>query len=508
LIVLGGILAGAAALRLYWIDQPFVDFHGWRESSTAMMAENILHRGRVLSPEVNWDGPGPSYNGREFQLVTFIASLLYRVTGQVDWAGRIVGVAFGLWGIFALHRLVSLVWDERRALAGAAVMAILPGSLFIDREFLPDPAMVALITTGCWLTLRYLHFSRLRDLIGSVVVMTLGVLTKLTGLCVVLAIIYAAWSIRSPESRARLPRLLVAGVVMLMPVALYYGWAWHLSRTSPPYHFAGSQGFVWNSSFAAWWAEGYFADGLLRELTNIWTGLGLLLVVGALVVAPPRVETAGVERQAPASRFFHWWLLVSGGSYYLIGASHLVWQPYNFHLFDPPAAALAGHAVIVLADTARRHAGVWAARLILVGLPVSIAISGLPYLRSVYEPISAGGHRMGLALRDVSAPGDLVVTIPEFAGDPVAIYYSRRRGWVFPPASVWAAIPENWDQAIEAKEAAEWLDHLRHQGARWLAIVAPQRARLWRVNPDLAAYVERHFDVGLEAPDYVIFRAR
>jgi 4-amino-4-deoxy-L-arabinose transferase-like glycosyltransferase len=412
-----------------------------------------------------------------------------------------VGVLFGLWGIFALYKLISLVWDERRALAGAAVMAVFPGSLFIDREFLPDPGMVSLVTTGCWLAVAYLRFGRRRDLVWSTLAMTAGVLTKLTGLCVVLAIAYAALSIQSGSSQVRRRSLFIAGLAMLVPVALYYAWAWHLSRTYPPYHFAGSQGFIWHSTFATWWAEGYFATGLWQETRNIWTGLGLVLMAVALPLRPAPVRSG-------APYFFHWWLLISGGSYFAIGASHLIGQPYNFHLFDPAAAALAGHTVITIANASRRRIGVLASGIVVVALPLAIGLSGLPYLRMVYGSFSSDAYRMGIALRQLSAPTDLVVTIPEYAGDPVAIYYARRHGWVFPPASVWSTIPENWDEVIMQPAAETWLEGLRTEGARWFAIVAAQKERLWRLNPSLADYVDRHFEIRQETEGYTIFQLR
>src|SRR5215471_12398938 len=100
------ILLVGAALRLEHVTQPFVDKFSWREASTAMMAQNFF-RGQwnILYPEVDWGGPGPNYQGREFQTVTYIAALLYKIVGQHDWVGRCVAVAFGLWGIFALYQL-------------------------------------------------------------------------------------------------------------------------------------------------------------------------------------------------------------------------------------------------------------------------------------------------------------------------------------------------------------------------------------------------------------------
>src|SRR5690242_16872859 len=69
---IAAILLIAALARLYHVDQPLTDVFSWRESSTAMMADNFYHRGwNILYPEVSWDGPGPSYQGRELQTVSY-----------------------------------------------------------------------------------------------------------------------------------------------------------------------------------------------------------------------------------------------------------------------------------------------------------------------------------------------------------------------------------------------------------------------------------------------------
>ena len=126
------ILVVATLLRCDQIHQPFIDGFSWREASTAMMAHNFYQTNwNIFFPQVDWGGAGPNYQGREFQTVSYITALLYVIFGQQDWVGRSVAVVFGVWGIFALYQLVRLVWDEKHALVSAAVMAILPGSIFI-----------------------------------------------------------------------------------------------------------------------------------------------------------------------------------------------------------------------------------------------------------------------------------------------------------------------------------------------------------------------------------------
>src|SRR5213595_49024 len=213
-LLLAGILVLGAVLRFNYITQPFTDVFSWRQASTAMMASNFYHRSwNIFYPEVNWTGPGPGYQGREFQTVSYIAALVYVFVGEHDWVGRSVATLFGLWGIFALYQLVRRVWNEQRALLSAAVMALLPGSIFIERSFLSDPAMVALMTTSIWMLIVYLQTDRLRFLLLSGVIGVWGVLTKPPGLVISFAMIYATLTILRFRHKLKPRRIVLMGIV-------------------------------------------------------------------------------------------------------------------------------------------------------------------------------------------------------------------------------------------------------------------------------------------------------
>src|SRR5215469_12973115 len=96
--LLTAILIVGAILRFNHITQPLIDAFSWRETDTAMMAENYYSTDwNILRTKLNWDGPGPGYQGREFQTVSYLTALLYLLVGQQDWVGRAVAVMFGLW---------------------------------------------------------------------------------------------------------------------------------------------------------------------------------------------------------------------------------------------------------------------------------------------------------------------------------------------------------------------------------------------------------------------------
>ncbi len=113
--VLAGILVLAALFRLHDVQQPLIDAFSWRQASTAMMADNFLARSwNIFFPEVSWTGPGPAYQGRELQIISYITALLYALFGWHDWLGRLVAI-----GLRSLGRFCPAPFDQSRVGHGA-----------------------------------------------------------------------------------------------------------------------------------------------------------------------------------------------------------------------------------------------------------------------------------------------------------------------------------------------------------------------------------------------------
>jgi uncharacterized membrane protein YuzA (DUF378 family) len=522
--ILASILVAAAVLRFNHINQPFTDYINWRQASTAMMADNFYRRNwNIFYPEISWDGPGPSYNGREFQTITYIAALLYRLVGQHDWVGRSVAVMFGLWGVFALYQLVRRVWGEEHALVAAAVMALLPGSIFIERSFIPDPAMVSLVTTSFWFLVAYLQTNRLRYLILASVIGSWGFLSKITGLIVGIPMLYATFVLfkhKLSHPSDRLIKFSVAAVLTLTPVVIYYLWARHLSLTYPPYHFAGSGFWVWDDGIKKWLSEKYFLPGAFWVFDSwLWTRPIILLVGLGLLFPPPGTkhhqkreadsltEDPILENfSAKAPWLFHWWIL-AGVIFYLVGAKELVFNSWNMHILNPAAAALAGHATISLASFAGRLMRLPAFLAVLAAILLTVGGIGQSSLKDMYDPLrgdhnATQSYEMGLFLRQVSQPNDLVVTVANDIGSPTAIYYSQRRGWIFPPAAsgFWGQFPEDDSDSIAIFE------ELRAKGADWFGIVSEHTQELWEEHPILASHIESTCELESETPDWIVYR--
>ena len=517
-LLLGGILVIGTLLRFNNITQPFTDGFSWRQASTAMIASNFYHRSwNIFYPEVSWTGPNPGYQGREFQTVSYIAALLYILVGEHDWVGRSVAALFGVWGIFALYQLVRRVWDEEHALLSAAVMALLPSGIFIDRSFLPDPAMVALMTTSVWMLIAYLQTEHLSFLLLAGITGAWGLLTKLPGLIVGFAMVYATLTIlhvHHKVNQRKLAAVSVVAILSLLPAMAYYIWALHLGHSYPPYHVAGAGNWLWDDGLRRWLDKKYFLPVLNWHFNYwIWTqpvivlvALGLILPLLGLGVRASSSD-CGRSRSlsAKAPWLFHWWLF-GGVPYYLIGAKELTSNGWNFQIINPPAAALASHAIITIASSI---AGITAASIrpilkttIISASLATIALLGAMRLRLLYYPFSQESYELGLALREVSRPRDLVVTMPNDLGNPIAIYYSRRRGWPFPPPMTDRDFVE---LPADDSESIQMFEQLRGQGATWFGIVAAQQGFLRRQHPLLLAHFERTCRLYRRDPKWLIY---
>lgn len=508
--MLAAILLATLALRYQDITQPLDDMFSWREASTAMMADNFQARSwNIFYPEVSWTGPGQSYQGREFQIISYIAAILQSLFGWHDWIGRAVAAAFGVWSVYAMHRLTEQLWGRTHAHAAALMLAIMPGAVAIDSSFLPDPAMLALTLTGFWMLIVYLKEGHARHIVACVGLTALGIMAKLSGIAVLFPMGYVALAIpysRGTLTPGKLAMLLTAGLAVLGMVFGYYGWAVYLGTTYPPYHIAGS-GYIWDDGIATLAGRGFYLAAAWRS-AEAWllTVPVLVLAVLGLLAGPP----AGEEEYVRPERWaFHVWL-AGVAVLYIAAAREITANPWNFLILLPAAAAFAGRGLLSIWTLGRVGGGrIWPAARVGAVLAAILAFGTLPGVETVRTPYAAKSRALGERLAELSQPGDLVITVARQVGDPIAIYYSRRRGFVFPPgggARDWSSFADREEQAI-----AE-LEDLRRQGAAWFGAVRrarDTRQRSFEIHhAPLIAYLDRTAERAVDDNDLLIYRLK
>jgi len=502
------IMVVAAMLRVYEINQPFIDAVSWRQTDTATIADNFYHGNwNIFYPEISWNGPEHNYVGYEFQTITYVSALLYRIFGHHDWIGRSVAIIFGLWGTFAFYQLVRRVWGAKHAIVSAAVLAILPGQIYVDRSFLPDPVMLSLVITSVWMLVAYLQTGSLRYLLLASLAGMFGFLTKISGFIVAVPMLYVILSILKQKQKLYSKQLLliiIAGIIILIPVISYYMWAIHISQTLPPYYIAAGEYWVWKYGLNHFLEQNYFLRQLYSQLNWFWTKPIIALVIAGLFFMLPWFRnnakysqlSKGTRRIAPW--IFHWWIFAFI-VYYLVAAQGLVKNPTNLNIVNPAAAALTASALITIASFAQRFIRLRISSALVAIMLLIIAGYEYTILRSAwFQPWAINNYRLGLALRKISQPNDLVVT--GTGGDTVALYYSQRRGWVFPPVYAWVTF-----YAMDDYEAIQLLEELSAKGADWFGILNEQRDQLLKDKPKLIEYLESKFERSYESTGFAIY---
>lgn len=503
-----GVMLLALTMRMNRIRQPLIDAYSWREASTAMMAENFYrHSWNIFLPAVSWTGPEPGYQGREFQITTYLAALCYTVLGQHDWIGRGISVLFGTWSVAALYLLTRRVWDEPRALVTALIQAVLPGAVFIDRSFLPDPSMLALTLTACWMLVVHLQTTRRIWLIGAIAFGSLAILAKLPSLAALPAVIYLIWKYPA--------RLRAIGLLMLtlIPSIAYYIWAVYVGRHYPPYHIAGESNWIWHHGLGHLLQHGYYIPETAREFGHrLWTIPAVILMFFGLMRPLRPLDAA--QPPIPARWFFHFWIF-GCVILFVIGVKELTQNPWNFHVFSVACSTFAANGLVwftfLITSPAKPHLRVIPVAVVgLILLGTSLAT-----LRGLYDRLQGyANYQMGCALRELSGDDDLVVTLAADIGDPIPNYYSRRRGWIFPPAHLPELHPQ-WTQFPEDETTSIALfDDVLKRGATWIGIVAAPmdnhapKWNFWDKQPRLVEYLKQTCEIVQKTPGYAIYRLK
>ncbi len=226
-------------------------------------------------------------NGRNFAFAAFdpegvlsvekppVALWIQAATAKVlGYRGSILLLPQALMGVGS----VLLTWQlARRAfgmgvgLLAALILATMPGSVAVDRDNLPDTALVLVLLLAAWMLSRAAETGRWWPLLAMSALLGVGYNIKLLDAFVVLPTFAGIFAFAAPLSQwARAGRLALAGVVLLV-VSL--GWSLAVELTPParrPY-LGGSET---NSALEwSWIADGWSARkkdrGNLGSIENL-----------------------------------------------------------------------------------------------------------------------------------------------------------------------------------------------------------------------------------------------
>ena len=161
----------------------------------------------------------------------------------------------------------------------------------------------------------------------------------------------------------------------------------------------------------------------------------------------------------------------------------------------PIAAALAGSALANLNALLSRQRLIYGTiALVVLG---GFAVQAFVATRYLYRPVTAGLRNLGLALKNQTPLGSLVIVVDY--GDPTALYYGERKGWHFAEKdAIYNGHP------VTSADAIADLEHLRQQGATHIAFYS-ESVWWFKVYPEFAQYLTKNSKRIANTPDNQIF---
>ena len=466
-LALLAIVVLAFALHLKGIHDPLLDHPGWRQGDTAAIARNFARLDlNPLHPQADYDGPPPNYVELELQIVPFLAASLYKIFGVHEIFGRLLSVAFSIATVGAIGLFArSLLGSPLAGLAAALAFAIMPGSIYYGRTFMPDTAMVFFLTIALDRCARWLIAEPegdLRALVAAALLTAAAILAKpvaAIALVPILAMMIARHGLRRMVAR-RQTWLFLA--IAFAPYVLYDTYVariaeWHWASGITREHVIPSLEAALGSpqALGAKWRLFVHALGLIGEM---------MLGRAETVLTVVAVFVPTVRRARPL--LFGW--LAAGLLYVFVVMTVEPVDYYGYPLLPMSAlwiGALVARLATLLPD-----------RKPIRGLAAACALGGALLVLDANRAVVAGYYFWNPTVWSTArgldrrlAPDALIVMGHL---DPSILYYINRKGWE-EDAALWTPFDEQ--SAIR-------------KGARYFVAVEP--GRLAR-NRDLAVWLAR-----------------
>jgi 4-amino-4-deoxy-L-arabinose transferase-like glycosyltransferase len=446
----------AVAVRLIWINQPYIDDWSWRQSDVAAIARNYFQGGfHFARPQIDWAGDQPGFVGTEFPILPLTAAICYKMFGVREGIGRIQAVLLFAVSLPFFFLLVRKISGEVAAVAALFFYSFAPLGIMAGRCFMPDVPSLALSIIGLCFFQRWIDESdpdwraRSTPFFVSAICISLSILIKLPSAIIGAPLACLAFQ-RFKFSAFRNFHMWLFAVIALLPSALWYWHAYQIALQFYPHHFFGAGGVKIMS--LAW----YLRIAKQIVTSTLTPFLFVLGVVGAITA-----------RSTSRARMFHWWLGAMLLFIVIVGYGNR--HPWYQLPLIPIGAALGGEAcgwIMTRPIFARANsfaALVMRAGFSLVGIAFAACVFG--YVQIFYEPSAGPLRDAGLKLKATTPSNALVVAADN--GDPTVLYYAERKGWHFlEKDGIYNGEPKDGAQAIAD------LEELRKRGASYLVFTS------------------------------------
>lgn len=503
------ILLVGLGLRLLFFTAPFADAHRWRQLENLAVAWNF-EQGSLnpFYPEAIWGGLRDAYVEMEFPLVPYVLAVAWRLFGEHEAFGRVIGIGSSLVLIATTYALGRELFSRGVARGAALLLAMSPSAVFFGRVPMTDTPMIACSALAILGYVRYFATGSPRWAIVGAAAAMFAWLLKIPSLLILGPLAVIAWQARG--WRLITDRWFIGGLaVAFLVTAGWYlhalrlyeqtGWTvgiWHEAGRHPP-RIAATTGV--SSTFSLWSSRELLtnADFYKTLIDRLWlihvTPLGL----AGLFFGLPR-----------ALALRHGWIVVTwfaaACSFVLVvGQGNYLHEYYQLPLL-PPAALLFGLGAAWLFEPrsqSQSQSGsaspsqsplTWMDRAARPVFIMTLALLSFHYsgvVRNYFRPetLDVVSTRAGELMRNHIPPGDgvIVVEYEQGTNSPVLLYFLRHRGWSFDIRTI----------------SPHVIEQLKRQGATYFA--TSEFFLLEDRRPDVIEYLRLHREIplGPKAPE-------
>lgn len=145
-----------------------------------------------------------------------VALAVVQAVGGGWTAERLLGALLGVATVLLIYLLAARLFDRRAAIVAGGIAAVFPPLVLLNASLLSEALFLPLVLAAVLATLEYRDTRLMRWVVLAGVLSGLAILTRTTGVPVVLALALGAWITRPRFSRAGLaaPAVLVLAAVL------------------------------------------------------------------------------------------------------------------------------------------------------------------------------------------------------------------------------------------------------------------------------------------------------
>ncbi|MEW6074797.1 MAG: glycosyltransferase family 39 protein [Candidatus Omnitrophota bacterium] len=418
------IVALGLALRSYNLNFPSIGYHNMKENEYLSMAEEMERTKDFLTRRVYF------YNAFEDTptmdlypqppLIAYQTLLSWKLFGRQMWPPRMSNVVFGLMSIIVVYSLCKLLFqDERLALAGSFLCAIMPLAIYFSRNLQPESPAFFFMLLGNYFYLKYCMRLRNRYLIMGGMSFFFAWLYKQSFLIGILPLLFCFPYKVFLKDLGKALRTIVSFVSPYALIALVFIWL----------KWSGQWVFDTHETVSRIDVLRIFSPYYWREYgSTIWENINLSFTLMFIILSFFGVGVVILKEKGILRKYVFGWLL-GACVYCLVFSDYINQHSYYQMPFLAVVCIASVYAINYLTKMLKRvlkavNLGIVVASVTAVAIPL-IAFS----LTSFYRTVVFGADVAGETLEGLTSPEEKIFLFTYSQGYAVARYAHRYAGW-------------------------------------------------------------------------------